>query len=51
MTGAAGRLGTKFVEIVSQKNIDDVTDLRLLDLNFSEAVKRKHEEACTGNDV
>ncbi|CAK8687038.1 unnamed protein product [Clavelina lepadiformis] len=47
VTGAAGRLGTKFVEIVSQKNIDDVTDLRLLDLNFSEAVKRKHEEACT----
>ncbi|XP_076806307.1 3 beta-hydroxysteroid dehydrogenase type 7-like [Clavelina lepadiformis] len=49
VTGAAGRLGMKFVEIVCQKNIDDVTDLRLLDLNFSEAVKRKQKEACTAN--
>ncbi|CAK8687039.1 unnamed protein product [Clavelina lepadiformis] len=51
VTGAAGRLGRKFVEIVCQKNIDDVTDLRLLDLNFSEAVKRKQKETCTEANI
>ncbi|CAK8687037.1 unnamed protein product [Clavelina lepadiformis] len=46
LTGAAGRLGRCFVKILCERNIDGVTDLKLVDLHFNPELRNKQAALC-----
>lgn len=51
VTGGGGNLGSRLVDIICEKNIDNVVRIKLLDITFSTETRRQQANVCRGKSL